>query len=197
MRFPAPSEATPNAFNRGNVAERLIGTRVAFYGLGPASYPLISVEARCLSFRSDRLWRCAPGNSSRRKLSCNRHHQNEPSSACYSSCRSSRCMWESSTYRHHRCHELGTRAARGRSLRLPSRPARIGPRCADFSLHVLIQQKPLPQNFFIGASNVVLHLAGRRRAFNRILLRLTYKWIPRIVWLASAWLAVRQDARTA
>ena len=29
MRFPAPSEATPNAFNRGNVAERLIGTRVA------------------------------------------------------------------------------------------------------------------------------------------------------------------------
>jgi hypothetical protein len=28
MRFPAPSEATPNAFNRGNVAERLIGTRV-------------------------------------------------------------------------------------------------------------------------------------------------------------------------
>src|ERR1035438_6307929 len=28
MRFPAPSEATPNAFNRGNVVERLIGTRV-------------------------------------------------------------------------------------------------------------------------------------------------------------------------
>jgi hypothetical protein len=31
MRFPAPSEATPNAFNRGNVVERLIGTRVIFH----------------------------------------------------------------------------------------------------------------------------------------------------------------------
>ena len=31
MRFPAPSEATPNAFNRGNVAERLIGTRVMLF----------------------------------------------------------------------------------------------------------------------------------------------------------------------
>jgi hypothetical protein len=33
MRFPAPSEATPNAFNRGNVVERLIGTRVIKHGI--------------------------------------------------------------------------------------------------------------------------------------------------------------------
>src|ERR1035441_4191956 len=50
MRFPAPSEATPNAFNRGNVVERLIGTRVIRHGpRQPLRSKVISVICRSLA----------------------------------------------------------------------------------------------------------------------------------------------------